>query len=121
MSAGNGKGRVLVGGGGIAGLAAALSLVDQGVQVIMVEREPRLGGRVAQSAAVFPSMDRGQDIIDVFLGELGNTDDFEATLGAEVSFISRHGRGFEMEMQLRPAGGERGCVQRRTVNADAII
>jgi heterodisulfide reductase subunit A len=121
MSEANAKGTVLIVGGGIAGLAASLSLVDQGLQVELVERELRLGGRVARSAAVFPSMDKGQDIIDVFLGELGNTDDFEATLGAEVSFIRRHGRGFEVEMQLLPKGGEKGCVQMRTLNADAII
>ncbi len=121
MSEGASKGTVLVVGGGIAGLASSLSLVDQGIDVRLVERELSLGGMVARSSGVFPSMDKGQDIVDVFLGELGNTDHFEAMLGTEVSFIGRHGRGFEVEVQLRPTSGEKGCVQRRTIDADAII
>ena len=38
--------RVLVVGGGIAGLAAATGLAERGVDVLVVEREPQLGGRV---------------------------------------------------------------------------
>jgi heterodisulfide reductase subunit A2 len=121
VNAASPRGTVLVVGGGIAGLAAALSLVDQGVRVVLVEREPRLGGRVALSSAVFPSMDKGQDIIDVFLGELGNTEGFEAVLGAEVSFLRKVGKGFEVELELKASSGEKGCVQRRTMHADAVI
>ncbi|MBU1877666.1 MAG: FAD-dependent oxidoreductase, partial [Chloroflexi bacterium] len=36
----------LVIGGGVAGMTAALSLADQGYQVVLVEREPALGGRL---------------------------------------------------------------------------
>ena len=38
---------VVVVGGGIAGLAAATGLVERGVSVEVIEREPNLGGRVA--------------------------------------------------------------------------
>jgi isorenieratene synthase len=39
--------RVVVIGGGIAGLAAATGLAERGVRVTLLEREPQLGGRVA--------------------------------------------------------------------------
>lgn len=39
--------RVVVVGGGIAGLTAALALAERGVAVTVIEREPQLGGRVA--------------------------------------------------------------------------
>ena len=49
--------RALVIGGGIAGLAAALDLADAGVETILVEREPSIGGRMAQLCKTFPTMD----------------------------------------------------------------
>lgn len=49
--------RALVVGGGIAGLTAALDLADAGVDTILVEREPSVGGRMAQLCKTFPTMD----------------------------------------------------------------
>ena len=47
----------LVVGGGIAGLSAALDLADAGVETVLVEREPSIGGRMAQLCKTFPTMD----------------------------------------------------------------
>jgi heterodisulfide reductase subunit A len=49
--------KALVIGGGIAGLGAALDLADAGVDTILVEREPSVGGRMAQLCKTFPTMD----------------------------------------------------------------
>jgi len=49
--------RALVVGGGIAGIEAALDLAEAGVQTILVEREPSIGGRMAQLSKTFPTMD----------------------------------------------------------------
>ncbi len=48
---------VLVIGGGIAGIQAALDLGDMGVKVHLVEREPAIGGRMAQLDKTFPTND----------------------------------------------------------------
>jgi len=47
---------VLVVGGGIAGITAALEVAEAGVQVYLVEQEPQLGGRVAQLSRYFPKL-----------------------------------------------------------------
>ena len=47
----------LVVGGGIAGIQAALSIADSGYQVYLVEREPSIGGRMAQLDKTFPTLD----------------------------------------------------------------
>jgi heterodisulfide reductase subunit A len=48
---------VLVLGGGIAGLQAALDLADQGFTVIIAERQPSIGGRMISLSKVFPTLD----------------------------------------------------------------
>lgn len=48
---------VLVIGGGIAGIQAALDLGDQGVQVYLVEKTPSIGGKMAQLDKTFPTLD----------------------------------------------------------------
>ncbi len=48
---------VLVIGGGVAGMQAALDLANAGVKVYLMERSPSLGGRMAQLDKTFPSMD----------------------------------------------------------------
>ncbi|MEW6458021.1 MAG: CoB--CoM heterodisulfide reductase iron-sulfur subunit A family protein [Bacillota bacterium] len=49
--------RCLVIGGGIAGLQAALDVADAGHEVILVEREPTLGGNMAKLDKTFPTLD----------------------------------------------------------------
>ncbi|UCG45384.1 MAG: CoB--CoM heterodisulfide reductase iron-sulfur subunit A family protein [Candidatus Bathyarchaeota archaeon] len=48
---------VLVIGGGIAGIQAALDLADMGIKVHLVERKPAIGGRMAQLDKTFPTND----------------------------------------------------------------
>lgn len=48
---------VLVIGGGIAGIQASLDLADRGVKVVLVEKNPSIGGRMAQLAKTFPTND----------------------------------------------------------------
>ena len=48
---------VLVVGAGIAGIEAALRLADAGKQVYLVEREPSIGGHMAQLYKTFPTLD----------------------------------------------------------------
>ncbi len=48
---------VLVIGGGIAGIQAALDLAEMGVQVHMVEKLPSIGGKMAQLDKTFPTND----------------------------------------------------------------
>jgi heterodisulfide reductase subunit A len=47
----------LVLGGGIAGIEAALRLADAGKKVFLVEREPSIGGHMAQLYKTFPTLD----------------------------------------------------------------
>ncbi len=49
--------KALVIGGGVAGIQSALDLADNGYDVIMVEKQPSIGGTMAQLDKTFPTMD----------------------------------------------------------------
>ncbi len=51
------KGSVLVVGGGIAGMQAALDLADSGYYVYLLEKGPCIGGAMAQLDKTFPTND----------------------------------------------------------------
>ena len=50
-------GSVVIIGGGVTGIQAALDLANHGVRVHLIEREPSLGGHMAQLDKTFPTMD----------------------------------------------------------------
>jgi heterodisulfide reductase subunit A len=49
--------RAMIIGGGVAGINAALDLADQGIETVLVEKEPTIGGVMAQLNKTFPTMD----------------------------------------------------------------
>jgi len=51
--------RALVIGGGIAGIQTALDIADAGHEVVLVEKEATIGGRMAQLDKTFPTLDCG--------------------------------------------------------------
>lgn len=49
--------RTMVIGGGVAGIQAALDLADNGYDVVLVEKQPSIGGMMARLDKTFPTMD----------------------------------------------------------------
>ncbi len=49
--------RAMVIGAGVSGISTALDLADQGIKTILVEKEPTIGGVMAQLNKTFPTMD----------------------------------------------------------------
>jgi heterodisulfide reductase subunit A len=50
-------------GGGVAGIQASLDIANGGHQVILVEREPSIGGHMSQLSETFPTLDCSQCIL----------------------------------------------------------
>ncbi len=55
--------KALVIGGGISGIQAALDIAGAGYQVILVEKEPTIGGHMSQLSETFPTLDCSQCIL----------------------------------------------------------
>lgn len=55
--------RALVIGGGISGIQAALDIAGAGYKVLLVEKEPSIGGHMSQLSETFPTLDCSQCIL----------------------------------------------------------
>ncbi|MGC2486825.1 MAG: hydroxysqualene dehydroxylase HpnE [Acidimicrobiales bacterium] len=102
--------RAVVVGGGLAGIAAALTLADAGIAVTLVERRPHLGGLTTSIERDGYSFDNGQH---VFLGCCTAYRALLARLGvsSEVFLQSR------LVMPVLAPHGERGTIRRSNLPA----
>lgn len=100
-------GRVLVVGGGVAGMQAALDLAGAGRRVTLVEKSPELGGHVGRYARLFPALEEGRVLVQRQSQELAGNPLVDILLGTEVKGLSRTEGGFRATMDPpNPAAGE---------------
>ncbi len=76
--------RVIVIGGGIAGMKAALDLRKRGFEVTLLEKSNHLGGKVRKWHCLFPTFTAAQDVLGVLKSEVADSD-VEVRYGAEVT------------------------------------
>lgn len=77
-------GAVLVVGGGIAGVQAALDLADSGFLVYMLENSPSIGGTMAQLDKTFPTNDCAMCILAPKLVTAGRHTNIHLITNAEI-------------------------------------
>jgi heterodisulfide reductase subunit A len=74
----------LVVGGGIAGIQAALEIANAGLHVYLVEREPSIGGHMAQFDKTFPTLDCSACILTPRMVEAGTHPNITLLTWSEV-------------------------------------
>jgi heterodisulfide reductase subunit A len=77
----------LVVGGGIAGIQAALEIADAGYKVYLVEREPSIGGHMAQFDKTFPTLDCAACILTPKMVQAGTHPNIELLTWSEVEKV----------------------------------
>jgi heterodisulfide reductase subunit A len=87
----------LVVGGGIAGIQAALELADAGHKVFLVEREPSIGGHMAQFDKTFPTLDCSACILTPKMSDVGQHDNITLLSYSEVEEV----KGFVGSFNVR--------------------
>jgi len=92
---------VLVVGGGIAGMEAALRLADAGKQVYLVEREPTIGGHMAQFDKTFPTLDCAACILTPKMVAVGQHPDIRLLSYAEVEEVSGYVGNFKVRVRQK--------------------
>ena len=100
----------LVIGGGIAGIQAALDIADAGFKVYLVEKEPSVGGRMAQLDKTFPTLDCSACILTPKMVDVSRHPNIELLTYSEVMDVQGAvddpstgvGQGFRVTVKKKP-------------------
>ncbi len=94
--------RVLVIGGGIAGMVASLGVAEAGFHVYLVERRPWIGGRMAQLDKTFPTLDCASCIITPRMVAVGSHPLVHLLTLCEVVKVEGEAGAFRVTVKRRP-------------------
>ena len=96
-----GEPAALVIGAGIAGIQAALDIADAGFHVYLVEREPSVGGRMAQLDKTFPTLDCSSCILTPRMVDVGNHPNITLLTYSEVEWMERKDGRFQVRVRKK--------------------
>ncbi|MDQ7826506.1 MAG: CoB--CoM heterodisulfide reductase iron-sulfur subunit A family protein [Candidatus Eremiobacteraeota bacterium] len=93
--------RALVIGGGVSGIQAALDIADAGYPVVLVEREPSIGGRMAQLDKTFPTLDCSACILTPKMVEAARHPNITMHTYSDVESIAGFVGNFEVTVRKK--------------------
>jgi heterodisulfide reductase subunit A len=94
-------GAVLIVGGGIGGIQAALDCANAGYYVYLVEKSPQIGGKMAQLDKTFPTCDCSACILSPKLVEAARHLNIEILTYSEVLDISGTAGRFRVKIKKK--------------------
>ncbi len=92
----------LVIGAGIAGIQAALDMAETGKKVYLVEREPSIGGRMAQLDKTFPTLDCSSCILTPKMMDVARHPNIELLTYSEVAEVDGSVGDFKVKVKRKP-------------------
>ena len=93
--------RALVIGGGIAGLSTALDVANAGYEVDIVEKEPTIGGKMAQLDKTFPTLDCSACILTPKMVEAAQNENINLYTYSEVEKVSGYVGNFTVTIRKK--------------------
>jgi len=92
---------VLIVGGGIAGIQAALTYAKSGKKVYLVEKQPSIGGHMSLLDKTFPTLDCSACILTPKMSEVGKHPNIELLTWSEVQEISGYVGNFKAKIKKK--------------------
>lgn len=109
------KPAVLIVGGGIAGIEAALEIADAGKKVYLVEREPSIGGKMAMLDKTFPTLDCSSCILTPKMSAVGRHENITLLTYSEIEEVSGYVGNFKIKIRKKAR-----CVDEKLCNGCGI-
>jgi len=110
MSGNGKKGKVLVIGGGISGITAAIEASEAGCEVVLVEKNPSLGGRVSQMNQYFPKLCPPSCGLEINFRRIRTSTSIECMTLAEVEKLSGEPGAYKATIRKNPRGVNNKCT-----------
>jgi len=101
---------ILVVGGGISGMTAALEAAETGKQVVLVEKRPYLGGRVSQLYKYFPKLCFPTCGLEINQRRTKMNPNLRVLTMAEVTDIKGHPGSYTASVKLSPRYINENCT-----------
>ncbi len=95
--------RVLVIGGGVAGMQAALDCADGGLEVVMVEKSPSIGGMMARLDKTFPTVDCSICILGPKMVDVAQHDLIKLYAYSEIAEIKGYVGNYTVKIKKKPS------------------
>jgi heterodisulfide reductase subunit A len=95
-------GEVAVIGGGIAGIQAALDIANHGIRVHLIEREPSIGGHMAQLDKTFPTNDCSLCILSPKMNEVARHPLITIHTCTEVASVEGEPGNYRLGLVAKP-------------------
>jgi heterodisulfide reductase subunit A2 len=93
--------RVLIVGGGIAGIETALQLADAGFEVVLVEKDDTIGGHMAKFDKTFPTLDCAACILTPKMVSIGQHPNIRLMTWAEVESMEGYIGNFKAKIRRK--------------------
>jgi len=93
--------RVLIIGGGIAGIQSALDTASAGYETILLEREPSIGGRMAQLDKTFPTLDCSACILTPKMVDIAQNKNIKLLTYSELEEVSGFIGNFNVKIRKK--------------------
>ena len=93
--------RALVIGGGIAGIQTALDIADAGFPVDIVEKNPTIGGKMAQLDKTFPTLDCAACILTPKMVDAAQNENIRIYSYSEVAEVSGYVGNFDVKIKRK--------------------
>ncbi|HZV54881.1 MAG TPA: FAD-dependent oxidoreductase [Rhodocyclaceae bacterium] len=101
---------ILVVGGGISGMTAALEAAECGKQVILVEKTPTLGGRTAQLYRYFPKMCHPTCGLEINLKRIKGNPNVKVMAMTEVTAVAGSRGNYAVTLKVAPRYVNENCT-----------
>ena len=104
------KGKILVIGGGISGMTTALEAAEVGYEVILVEKDPILGGRVSKFYQYFPKLCPPPCGLEINYKRIKPNTKLQTFVNSEVESISGDVGHYKVKIKTNPTYVNEKCV-----------